>query len=266
MDLNALTVFVTLFKTGSTLRAATKLNRSQSFVSKTLAQLREDLGDPLFIRTANGLQPTSYAIQIAPKLQNAIEQISVALEPESFSPATLEFISIHISEPLLVMIAKPLINKIRAETNAIVELRQWRKESNNQLIDGNVDIGIQALKERPQELYQKKIACGAAKLIGNQSGEYVKLMIDDYNENLNLFRTVIDEKLNATILVDNYAVLSQLMDQHFTYSFQLPNKQHTDNNVDVDIAMICHSAKRYNPKTVWLSNICESVIKDAINQ
>ncbi|MCW3171934.1 LysR family transcriptional regulator [Shewanella subflava] len=157
MDLNALNIFVTLFKTGSTLRAAAKLNRSQSFVSKILAQLKEDLGDPLFIRTASGLQPTSYAIQIAPKLQNAIEQISIALEPESFSPAKLEFISIHTSESLLVMIAKPLINKIRAETDAIVELRQWRKESNNQLIDGNVDIGIQALKERPQALYQKKL-------------------------------------------------------------------------------------------------------------
>ncbi|MCW3171935.1 hypothetical protein [Shewanella subflava] len=89
-------------------------------------------------------------------------------------------------------------------------------------------------------------------------------MIDDYNENLNLFRTVIDEKLNATILVDNYAVLSQLMDQHFTYNFQLPNKQHTEDNIGVDIAIICHSAKRYNPKTLWLSHICESVIKDAI--
>lgn len=264
MDLNALNVFVTLFKTGSTLRAAAKLNRSQSFVSKTLAQLREELADPLFIRTGNGLQPTSYAIQIAPKLQSAIEQISVALEPESFSPSTLQFISIHISEPLLVLIAKPLIRRIRAQTDAIIELRQWRKESNNELIDGHADVGIQALKERPQELYQKKIACGSAKLIGNQSGEYVKLMIDDYNENLNLFRTVIDEKLNATILVDNYAVLTQLMDQHCTYSFQLPDKSNTE-DIGIDIAIICHSAKRYNPKTVWLSNICESVINDAIN-
>ena len=265
MDLNALNVFVTLFKSGSTLRAAAKLNRSQSFVSKTLAQLREELGDPLFIRTANGLQPTSYATQIAPKLQNAIEQISVALEPETFSPAKLQFIAIHISEPLLVMIAKPLINKIRSYTDAIIEIRQWRKDSNNALIDGNIDIGIQALKERSQELYQKKVASAAAKLIGNQSGEYVKLMVDDYNENLDLYRSVIDENINATILVDNYAVLSQLMDQHCTYSFQLPDKKYND-DIGVDIAIICHSAKRYNPKTVWLSEICESVINAAIEK
>ncbi|MCJ8295037.1 MAG: LysR family transcriptional regulator [Colwellia sp.] len=33
----------------STQKAALKLNRSQSYVSKVLAKLRDDLGEPLFL-------------------------------------------------------------------------------------------------------------------------------------------------------------------------------------------------------------------------
>lgn len=264
MDLNALSVFVTLYKSGSTQRAAVKLNRSQSFVSKTLAQLREDLQDPLFIRTAGGLKPTSYATQIAPKIQRAIEQLSIAIEPEDFDPTKLQYISIHIAEPLLVLIGKQLIQRLRQETNATIELRQWRKESNNNLIDGIVDIGIQALKDRPQQLYQKKIASGAAKMIGNQSGEFVKFLIDDYNEHLNLFRIYGNENLNASIMVDNHVVLNQLMDEHYTYHFQLPDKS-SPMDIGLDIALICSASKRHEPKILWLSNLCESVINQAIN-
>lgn len=37
------------------------LNGSQSYISKVLAKLTEDLGEPLFVRTSAGLEPTSYA-------------------------------------------------------------------------------------------------------------------------------------------------------------------------------------------------------------
>ncbi|WP_291616740.1 LysR family transcriptional regulator [Colwellia sp.] len=61
LDLNSLSVFITLYHAGSTQKAALKLNRSQSYVSKVLAKLTEDLGEPLFVRTSAGLEPTSYA-------------------------------------------------------------------------------------------------------------------------------------------------------------------------------------------------------------
>ncbi|WP_019615415.1 helix-turn-helix domain-containing protein [Psychromonas ossibalaenae] len=67
-DLNALRVFATLYQCGSTSKAARKLGRSQSYVSKVPAQLREELNDPLFVRTSIKLTPTSYADEIAPKL------------------------------------------------------------------------------------------------------------------------------------------------------------------------------------------------------
>ncbi|MCL1143121.1 LysR family transcriptional regulator [Shewanella gaetbuli] len=264
MDLNALSVFVTLYKSGSTQRAAVILGRSQSYVSKTLAQLRQDLGDPLFIRTANGFQPTTYAIQIAPKIQLAIEQINSALEPEKFNPMHIEHICIHVVEPMLVIIGKSLVETIREKTNAIIELRHWRKQSNALLIDGTVDIGIHGLKERPQQLYQKKIAQGSATLSGNLAGEYVKLLVEDYNEHIELHKST-DHKLDATILVDNYVVLNQLLEQHYTYKFQLPS-DNVKQEIGVDIALICNASRRHEQKIKWLSNICQNVIQQAIQK
>ena len=262
MDLNALNVFVTLYKSGSTQRAARLLGRSQSFVSKVLAQLREELSDPLFIRTANGLQPTSYADKIAPKIQRSIEQITLALEPEYFDPQNLQYITIHIGEPLAVLMGKALIDAIRQESNAVIELRQWRKTSNDGLIEGSIDIGIQTLKERPQQLYQKKVASGYGSLSGNRDGEFVKLIVDDLNEYVELYRA-FDEKRNPTIIVDNYTVQQQLLKKNFSYQFNLEsNDEHKV--VAVDLAIICSAARRHEAKILWLSEICQKVVLQAV--
>ncbi|ARD22400.1 MULTISPECIES: LysR family transcriptional regulator [Shewanella] len=263
MDLNALNVFITLYKSGSTQRAAKLLGRSQSFVSKVLAQLREELNDPLFIRTANGLQPTSYADKIAPKIQSSIEQINIALEPEYFDPKNLQYITVHIGEPLAVMMGKALIEAIRRETNAVIELRQWRKTSNDGLIEGSIDIGIQTLKDRPQQLYQKKIASGYGSLGGNLEGEFVKLIVDDLNEYVELYRA-FDEKRNPTIIVDNYMVQQELLKNNYSYQFNLESNG-AHKNLAVDLAIITSAARRHEAKIVWLSELCQKVILEAVN-
>ncbi|GIU53979.1 MULTISPECIES: LysR family transcriptional regulator [Shewanella] len=262
MDLNALNVFITLYRAGSTQRAAKQLGRSQSFVSKILAQLREELSDPLFIRTANGLHPTSYADKIAPKIQSSIEQINLALEPEYFDPKNLQYITVHLGEPLMVMMGKDLINAIRAETDAVIELRQWRKTSNEGLIDGSIDIGIQTLRDRPQQLYQKKVASGYGSLTGNKKGEFVKLIVDDLNEYVELFRAV-DEKLTPTILVDNYTVQQQLFADNYSYCFKLESDD-SHKDIAVDLAIICSAARRHEAKVSWLSELCQRVTLQSI--
>ncbi|MEZ9138740.1 MULTISPECIES: LysR family transcriptional regulator [unclassified Shewanella] len=262
MDLNALNVFITLYRAGSTQRAAKQLGRSQSFVSKVLAQLREELSDPLFIRTANGLQPTSYADKIAPKIQSSIEQINLALEPEYFDPKNLQYITVHLGEPLMVMMGKDLIDAIRAETSAVIELRQWRKTSNDGLIDGSIDIGIQTLRERPQQLYQKKIASGYGSLVGNKNGEFIKLIIEDLNEYVELYRA-IDVKLNPTIIVDNYSVQCQLLADNYSYQFKLESDD-SHKAIAVDLAVICSAARRHEAKISWLSELCQKVMLQSI--
>jgi LysR family transcriptional regulator, cell division regulator len=59
MDLSALKLMRAVAETGSVSRAAAELNCVQSNVTARLRRLEEDVGAPLFIRTARGMVPTA---------------------------------------------------------------------------------------------------------------------------------------------------------------------------------------------------------------
>lgn len=58
LDVKLLRLLDLLYSTRSVTRAAERLGQSQPTVSIWLAQLRKQLGDPLFVRTPEGMQPT----------------------------------------------------------------------------------------------------------------------------------------------------------------------------------------------------------------
>ena len=88
LDLNLLRVFAQLLRDRHVSRAALALGLSQPAVSNALRRLRAELGDELFHRTASGMQPTPYALQVAPALTQALDLIGGALSAaHAFDPA-----------------------------------------------------------------------------------------------------------------------------------------------------------------------------------
>ncbi|MBW3098525.1 LysR family transcriptional regulator [Pseudohoeflea coraliihabitans] len=87
-DLNLLRVLDALLMEGSTVRAGERLGLSQPAVSAALARLRAALGDELFLRRGQGLEPTEYARSLEMPLRDALAQLQVLLAgPEPFDPA-----------------------------------------------------------------------------------------------------------------------------------------------------------------------------------
>ena len=86
-DLNLLRVFDVLMSQRSVTRAAERLNVTQSAVSHALRRLRDTLGDPLFVRSSDGLQPTLRAEEIAPGIREALTRLRAALNSPTFDPA-----------------------------------------------------------------------------------------------------------------------------------------------------------------------------------
>lgn len=60
-DVKLLTLFDVLYRTRSVTRAAEQLGLSQPTASIWLGRLRDQLGDPLFVRTPAGMSPTPRA-------------------------------------------------------------------------------------------------------------------------------------------------------------------------------------------------------------
>ncbi|MDU8418491.1 LysR family transcriptional regulator [Pseudomonas syringae] len=78
-DLNSLLTFFLIYQEHSVSRAALRLNVTQPAVSNTLAKLRIQFRDPLFIRNGRTLVPTRRAQTVADELAPAFMHIETAL-------------------------------------------------------------------------------------------------------------------------------------------------------------------------------------------
>ena len=74
-DLNLLRTFAALMKERSVTAASQQLGLTQPAVSGSLAKLRHLFGDPLFTRTRYGIVPTQKAEEIAPTIQETLEEL-----------------------------------------------------------------------------------------------------------------------------------------------------------------------------------------------
>ena len=89
LDLNLLKVFAAVHRERHMTRAGRTLYVGQSAVSHAIARLREIFGDPLFVRTPKGMQPTPLADRLAEPIQRALQTVSDAIRTEeTFDPAS----------------------------------------------------------------------------------------------------------------------------------------------------------------------------------
>lgn len=75
MDLRSLRYFQVVFELGSHSKAAEALRISQPAISRTIAQLEDELGRPLFTRKAHGVSPTEAGRLLFERSQAILRQI-----------------------------------------------------------------------------------------------------------------------------------------------------------------------------------------------
>lgn len=88
IDLNLLAAFNALMNERNVTRASTQVGVSQPAMSAALSRLRKLTGDPLFLRSPDGLLPTPRARELAQPIALALRHIEDALVPKpGFTPA-----------------------------------------------------------------------------------------------------------------------------------------------------------------------------------
>ncbi len=89
LDLNLLPIAVALYEERNVSRTATRLGMSQPAVSAALARLRKAFDDPLFIRTARGMEPTPRAQALIAPARDVLSRVERdVLSGLAFDPAT----------------------------------------------------------------------------------------------------------------------------------------------------------------------------------
>lgn len=88
LDLNLLLVLHAVLRERSVARAAQQLHVTPSAISNALARLRGLLGDPLVTRKGRGIIPTPRALELAPVLERAVQELERALDGRPFDAAS----------------------------------------------------------------------------------------------------------------------------------------------------------------------------------
>lgn len=151
LDLNLLLVFEAVHAEGNLTRAAKRLNLSQPAVSNALRRLRDTLGDPLFIRTRDGMQPTDFAGRLAVRLDQALAMLRGVELGDDFDPRemTREF-RIAISDYNSAILLPGLLRHIQQHApGASVTTSTIRRDALREMLSsGQVDLAV----SMPQEL------------------------------------------------------------------------------------------------------------------
>jgi len=160
LDLRLLRLLEVLHRTGSVTRSAELLGQGQPTVSLWLKRLRGQFGDPLFVRTAAGMQPT-------PRMDAMIETVREVLDGmrrlseagRAFDPATAdrEFRVLmtdasHITLlPRLFSHVHALAPRIRLEAGAL------HAGMADELRDGRADLALGLIPQLDTGFYQQTL-------------------------------------------------------------------------------------------------------------
>ncbi len=160
-DLNLLTVFDAVFRNSNVTLAAEELSLSQSAVSHALTRLRDLFEDPLFTRLPRGISPTPKALELAPKIAAALENLGRVFETTAFAPENAKGrIAIASSEFLEVTVLSEMFLSARKSSPQLVF--QFRNASGKlpklALEKGEIDIAIAGyFGNLPEGFYQQKL-------------------------------------------------------------------------------------------------------------
>jgi DNA-binding transcriptional LysR family regulator len=161
IDLNLLVVFQEVFQERQISMAAKRLHLTQSAVSNALARLRRTLNDELFVRTAQGMQPTPFAIQFAEPVAAALAHVSLALNPqEPFNPATsARHFTLAMTDVGEVYFMPVLVAKLSvlAPHLQVSTVRASSIDLKTEMEVGRVDLAIGAFDDVSTALYQRRL-------------------------------------------------------------------------------------------------------------
>ncbi|MEN5164367.1 LysR family transcriptional regulator [Achromobacter kerstersii] len=161
-------VFLTVLHERSVTRAAQRLNLTQPAVSYALGRLREQFNDPLFVRTATGMQPTPVAFALADPIERGMNSFAEAVSlRQQFDPATsTRRFRLSMSDIGEMVFLPPLMERVHALAPRLqIEVLEVALEHlPHALKDGEVDLAIGNLAGLGRhtchaDLFSERYAC-----------------------------------------------------------------------------------------------------------
>jgi DNA-binding transcriptional LysR family regulator len=158
IDLRLLSVFDEIYKTRSVTGAATVLDLGQPAVSVALSKLRHHFGDPLFVRTSTGMEPTPFGEGLVRPVRAVLEAVDVVLgHSDNFDPAsatrTFRICMTDISQLVLL---PGLWKTLRSSAPGIqIEIFPLTGDTARMLESGEADLALGLIPQLEAGFYQQ---------------------------------------------------------------------------------------------------------------
>lgn len=161
-DLNLLPVALAIYEQRSVSGAARALGMSQPAVSVALNKLRRALGDPLFVRTVQGMAPTPRALALMDPTRDILHRLRTdILASEQFVPATsTRNFTVALSDIGEMTFLPRLLQRIRRDAPGatITSTTLPPDELAAALEDGSVDLAVGYFPDlKHQNFFQQRL-------------------------------------------------------------------------------------------------------------
>lgn len=153
---NLLLVLAMLLKTKSVGNTAVMLGISQPSVSRSLAKLRDALGDPLLVRSGAGMIRTRRGDELVGRLTDWVAETSSLLIENRFEPESVERrFRIASTDFGVLAVVLPALPRLRAIAPGIaIDVLPLGHATHRSLAQGDIDLAISGLEHDPSQLHR----------------------------------------------------------------------------------------------------------------
>jgi len=175
IDLNLLVVLDALLQESSVTAAARRIGLSQSATSHALARLRDLIGDPILLRTPQGMAPTARAKALTGAVRDILESAEgVFVAPERFDAATASSVFRIATDPAGQLTILPgLVERLRVEAPgvSIISPSLRTEDLVRDLQSGAIDFAITSYLPAGESAIQAEFLIAS---------DYVSIVRDDH--------------------------------------------------------------------------------------
>ena len=296
IDLNQLVLFQQLMVERRVSKVAETMGLTQPAVSNTLAKLRRQFGDDLFVRTPAGMMPTPFAEQLAEPIGYALGMIHSGLNQHSrFDPAsakrTVTIGMTDIGEIVFLPAAggRPSAGAPGVSLNTV---RTTATSLRDDMESGKVDLAIGPLPQLKAGFFQRRLfrqsyVCLFRKghaldrkrltLADFRAAEHLVIVsagtghgkVDDLIRRAGVERSVrltvphfvsVGHLLRRTDMV---ATVTERLAQSLVDPFELAYRPHPIDLPEVAINVFWHAKVHRSPAHQWLRGIVFDLFGDA---
>jgi DNA-binding transcriptional LysR family regulator len=161
LSLHQLEILHALLAQRSLTRVSAQLQVSQPAVSKALAKLRRHFGDPLFVRSASGMQPTRRALALVEPLRELLAAASkLVVTPEQFDPSrSSRSFHLCISDAGVAGLLPEVVRLLQSEAPAVSlqAVQVGPEQLRGRLESGDVDLVVGPFPVLSQAIRRRRL-------------------------------------------------------------------------------------------------------------